>query len=125
MDSSQKCSGLNLEHKHGRRKESKRPITHKVGDVSTLAEFPGVQESMRQTPCTAGNLNSSLKFFFSITSFSKLKFTLTIEIKIKNIINLPMQLRGPALNGRYAYGCLSLVRSGKKLSGLNVSGSGK
>lgn len=36
-----------------------------------------------------------------------------------------MQLRGPALKGRYAYGCRPFVFSGRNLSGSNFSGSGK
>lgn len=37
----------------------------------------------------------------------------------------PMQLRGPALKGTYAYGCRPIMFSGKKRSGLKDSGSGK
>ena len=38
--------------------------------------------------------------------------------------HLPMQLRGPALNGTYEYGCLSAEFSGENLVGSNFSGSG-
>ena len=37
---------------------------------------------------------------------------------------LPRQLRGPALKGRKAYGCLPMLCSGKNRSGLKTSGSG-
>lgn len=36
-----------------------------------------------------------------------------------------MQFLGPALNGRYANGCLFFEFSGRKRSGSNFSGSGK
>uniref|UniRef100_A0A182LRT1 Uncharacterized protein n=1 Tax=Anopheles culicifacies TaxID=139723 RepID=A0A182LRT1_9DIPT len=36
----------------------------------------------------------------------------------------PMQFRGPALNGMYAYGCRPRQFSGRKWSGLNLSGFG-
>lgn len=39
------------------------------------------------------------------------------------IFYLPMQFRGPALNGIQEYGCLFSVSSGKNLSGSNFKGS--
>ncbi len=56
-------------------------------------------------------------------------FTFSNSIPILNfckwfIFDIPMQLRGPALNGMKAYGWRPMLFSGRNRSGLKASGSG-